>query len=36
MRGALGPKRPMYFARVPDATSTGEQFEIALERLVEP
>jgi hypothetical protein len=36
MCGALGPKRPLYFARVPAATSTGEQFEISLERLVEP
>jgi len=36
MRGSLGPKRPMYFSRVPDATSKGEEFEISLERLTEP
>ena len=33
MRGSLGPKRPMYFSRVPDATSKNEEFEISLERL---
>ena len=36
MRGSLGPRRPMYFSRVPDATLNGEEFEISLERLVEP
>jgi hypothetical protein len=36
MRSSLGPKTPMYFSRVPDATSKGEEFEISLERLTEP
>ena len=33
MRNSLGPKRPMYFSRVPDAKSNSEKFEISLERL---
>jgi hypothetical protein len=36
MRSSLGPKRAMYFSRVPSATSKGEEFEISLERLTEP
>jgi hypothetical protein len=35
MRGSFGPKRAMYFSRVPDATSNGEEIEVSLERLVE-
>lgn len=35
MRGSLGPKRPLYFSRVPGTTSNSEEIEVSLKRLVE-